>query len=388
MTGWATGDHCQPIIETLNPMKHLTALLLLAVPVQAQSAIYDAGDAGSPPVAPDPTTQGWSLVDPSGGMVGLSALSPDPGTGQNAWVIDDQVTFVGGRAHYERLFSQTEIMAAALVGWELSIEARLVTTAGIDVFAEFATGQTAADDRYLAFYSLSGNDVIANFFLSGISYVCPGGNDGSYHRYTIRKPAGASNVDAEFLFDGVSVGPVPRANSNGNAPAGGVNWGSGSSNATATVNFHNVEFATASGPIGTNYCTAVANSTGTAGAMRASGSTIASTNDVTLTAENLPSNQFGIFVTSRTIGFSPGAGGTSNGNVCLGGVIGRYIMGGQILATGSTGSFELPLDLNVTPQGNGVVSILAGETWHFQAWHRDGVGLGSNFTDGIQIDFQ
>ena len=109
---------------------------------------------------------------------------------------------------------------------------------------------------------------------------------------------------------------------------------------------------------------------------------------MTLKAEDLPSSQFGIFVTSRTIGFSPGAGGSSNGNVCLGGVIGRYIMGGQILPTGSAGSFELSLDLNVTPQANGVVSILAGETWYFQAWHRDGVGLGSNFTDGIQLDFQ
>jgi hypothetical protein len=30
---------------------------------------------------------------------------------------------------------------------------------------------------------------------------------------------------------------------------------------------------------------------------------------------------------------------------------------------------------------------MAGQTWNFQAWHRDQVGLGSNFTDGLEIQF-
>lgn len=370
-------------------MKYVSTLLLLTVPVSAQTAVYDAGSAGSPASAPDPVAQGWALDDPSGGMVGLTPLSPDPGTGLNAWVIDDQATFVGGRAHYAQLFTPTELTNAATTGWELSFDVRLITTSGVDVFAEFATGTTAADDRYLAFFSINGNDVEANIFLAGLTYTCVGGNDGSYHNYTIRKPAGAGSIDADFLFDGVLLGTVPRGGSNPNAPAGGVHWGSGSSGATATVNFNRVEFAPiGGGMIGTNYCMAAPNSSSQVGVMSALGSTIAASNDVTLMAVNLPSNQFGIFVTSRTVGFSPGAGGTSNGNICLGGAIGRYNAAGQILTTGSTGEISLVLNLAATPEGGSIVSVTSGQSWHFQAWHRDGTGLGSNFTDGLQIDFQ
>ena len=141
--------------------------------------------------------------------------------------------------------------------------------------------------------------------------------------------------------------------------------------------------------IGTSYCgPAVTNSTGMEGVMDATGSNSASANNVTLMASQLPTNQFGIFVTSTTQGFAPGAGGTSNGNICLAGTIGRYSAAAQILSTGATGEISLALDLGATPQGSGFVTIMAGETWNFQAWFRDGVGLGSNFTDGYSIDFQ
>lgn len=38
-----------------------------------------------------------------------------------------------------------------------------------------------------------------------------------------------------------------------------------------------------------------------------------------------------------------------------------------------------------TPTGS--VSVLAGETWNWQAWFRD-VGGTSNFSDGVSIQFQ
>ena len=139
---------------------------------------------------------------------------------------------------------------------------------------------------------------------------------------------------------------------------------------------------------GTNYCSAAANSTGSIGTMSATGSTLASANDMTLTASGLPLGQFGIFVTSMSQGFVIGAGGTSNGNLCVAGSIGRYSAPGQIQSSGNTGSFSLALDLTATPQGSTFVSIAAGETWNFQAWYRDNVGLGSNFTDGYELEFQ
>ena len=141
------------------------------------------------------------------------------------------------------------------------------------------------------------------------------------------------------------------------------------------------------GPIGANYCSANANSTGGLSAMSAFGLTSVAANDVTLSASDLPPNQFGIFIVSATQGFVPNAGGTSNGNLCLGGAIGRYVGPGEILSSGAAGEFSLAIDLGLIPQGGGTTATMAGDTWNFQAWHRDAVGLGSNFTDGIEIVF-
>ncbi len=141
------------------------------------------------------------------------------------------------------------------------------------------------------------------------------------------------------------------------------------------------------GPIGTNFCTAVANSSGGTATMGAFGLTSAAANDVTISATSLPNSQFGIFFTSQTQGFVPGAGGTSNGNLCLGGAIDRFAGPSQILNSGAAGEFSLVLDLANFPNGGGITSVLAGESRNFQAWFRDQVGLGSNFSDGIEIVF-
>ena len=140
--------------------------------------------------------------------------------------------------------------------------------------------------------------------------------------------------------------------------------------------------------LGTNYCNAVANSSGQAGSMGAFGSGRVADNNVTLTASNLPPNQFGIFAVAPLQGFVPGTGGTSNGNLCLSGSLGRYVGPGEILSSGATGEFQLAIDLQAIPQGGGTAGTSAGQTWNFQAWFRDQVGLGSNFTDGISITFQ
>ena len=140
--------------------------------------------------------------------------------------------------------------------------------------------------------------------------------------------------------------------------------------------------------LGTNYCTAVPNSTGNTGSISATGSAIRANNDVTLQASSLPNNSFGFFLTSRTQGFVANPGG-SMGNLCLGSPIGRYVGPGQIKNTGLLGAFTLVLNLGQTPTPTGLVSINAGETWNFQSWHRDAVGgaATSNFTDGLSINF-
>ncbi len=141
------------------------------------------------------------------------------------------------------------------------------------------------------------------------------------------------------------------------------------------------------GDIGTNYCVANPNTTGNIGTISATGSVVAANNSVTLTTNDLPNNQFGIFVVGDASAFVPNAGGTSNGNICVGGLVGRYSQPGQILSTGTAGSFSLQINLQTIPQGNGNVATMPGDTWYFQAWHRDGVGFGSNFTNGLEITF-
>lgn len=139
--------------------------------------------------------------------------------------------------------------------------------------------------------------------------------------------------------------------------------------------------------IGTNYCTAAVNSTGAPASIVATGSPSAAANDVTLTASDAPAGQFGIFLVSRTQGFTPVAAG----HLCLGGAIGRYDRPGQIVGVDASGTFRLVLDLAATPEGGVLTPIGGGETWNFQGWFRDVDGAGAttaNWTDGVSIDFR
>ncbi|QDV08295.1 hypothetical protein Poly30_38320 [Planctomycetes bacterium Poly30] len=141
--------------------------------------------------------------------------------------------------------------------------------------------------------------------------------------------------------------------------------------------------------LGIVFCDPVAtNSTGVTGRLDATGSTSLAANDVTLVASRLPLNAFGFFIASRQRGFTPNPAG-STGNLCLGGAIGRYVGPGQIQDSGAAGSFSLTIDVTAIPQPTGLVPAAVGESWSFQAWHRDSL-LGfptSNFTDGVRITF-
>lgn len=139
--------------------------------------------------------------------------------------------------------------------------------------------------------------------------------------------------------------------------------------------------------LGAPYCTANVNSTGAVATICAEGSATAALNDLTLTVFRLPLGTVGYFLTSRLTGFVPNAGGSS-GNLCLGGSVGRYNT--QVLGSGPGGTYSLVLNLPATPQPTGLVSITAGETWHFQSWYRDAVGGAptSNFSNALFLFFE
>lgn len=143
------------------------------------------------------------------------------------------------------------------------------------------------------------------------------------------------------------------------------------------------------GALGIVYCDTPANSSGEVGEITARGSLDVTLNDFSLTATNLPMNQFGIFLGSRTEGFTPNPGGSS-GNLCLGGAIGRFVGPGQIVHSGANGSFSISVDLNALPTPSNLVPAMSGETWSFQAWYRDMVFIAptSNYTDATTVAFQ
>ncbi len=140
------------------------------------------------------------------------------------------------------------------------------------------------------------------------------------------------------------------------------------------------------GEVGSVYCSpANLNSTGEPAIIAGYGSDAVAADNLTLVAEQMPSHQFGYFLTSQTQDFVANPAG-SQGNLCLGGTIARYAA--QVQSTGAGGTFWLAIDLTAIPT-TPPTSVLPGETWNFQAWFRDANPTNtSNFTDGLEILFQ
>lgn len=139
--------------------------------------------------------------------------------------------------------------------------------------------------------------------------------------------------------------------------------------------------------VGLTYCSpSVANSTGASARLRARGSEMRAHGDLVLRAERLPLGSTVLMLNARDQVSIPGAGG-SLGVLCLGGGIGPFT---QDLRTSSTsGNVDLRVDLSAQPRPAGAVSVMAGETWHYQAWYRDAVGGSavSNLTDAVTLLF-
>jgi len=137
--------------------------------------------------------------------------------------------------------------------------------------------------------------------------------------------------------------------------------------------------------VGTNYCAPlVPNSTGATGHVSGSGSASLAANDLVLRASGLPNNAFGYFLCSRIQAHAPVAQ-SPFGVLCVASPIGRF--SNQIQNTGTSGSFQIAVDNLSLPQPNGAVAAASGETWNFQAWHRDSLAgqAVANFTNGLAV---
>ncbi|MEM8709486.1 MAG: vanadium-dependent haloperoxidase [Planctomycetota bacterium] len=136
---------------------------------------------------------------------------------------------------------------------------------------------------------------------------------------------------------------------------------------------------------GLSYCTpGIPNSTGMPARLKLLGTDSAAANDLKVSATQLPANSFGVFLVSRTQGLTYPAP-NSQGRLCLSGSLG-WMVGGSIMNSGPSGTLFGSVDLNALPQPGGAVAAQPGETWNFQAWHRDANPTStSNLTDAVAV---
>jgi hypothetical protein len=140
-------------------------------------------------------------------------------------------------------------------------------------------------------------------------------------------------------------------------------------------------------PIGFPYCQSNPTSTGVQSTLSIFGSTSVVADEVEITAF-LPVNTIGFFLTSLDPGFVPNAGG-SNGNLCLGGAIGRF----QQLAKLSGANGEITISTLVgewsigdLPHPMTSYAAVPGTSSHFQLWFRENTTFpSSNFSQGVRV---
>ena len=137
---------------------------------------------------------------------------------------------------------------------------------------------------------------------------------------------------------------------------------------------------------GVQYCLGNPNSTGDYGFITMHGSANDHSTKV-LKASGLPQNQFAYFLAGDG-GFGTVQPVGSAGVLCLVGAgIGRYNQGAEVQFTGSSGEISLMIDPEALRHPGGSVAAMAGQTWNFQAWHRENGGS-SNFTNAISVVFE
>ena len=133
--------------------------------------------------------------------------------------------------------------------------------------------------------------------------------------------------------------------------------------------------------LGTPFCPGVANSTGAASEMTASGSLSVAANDLVITADNLPGGQVGVFFYAPNQ-LNGGAGlPFGDGLRCAGGTVFRIFPPTPVVANAATKTVN-----NTLPSGAGIGAFL---TQHFQFWYRDpgAGGAGFNLSTAMTLVF-
>jgi hypothetical protein len=125
----------------------------------------------------------------------------------------------------------------------------------------------------------------------------------------------------------------------------------------------------------TSYCTSSPNSSGSAALMSVDGCDSMIANALTLRAMGVPANKPGLFFYGALAAQLP----AGNGTLC--------IASPQRLTAELSDSGGV-LETNVDFQSPEAQAVTPGATWRFQAFFRDTVGAGFDFSDGIELELQ
>ncbi len=346
------------------------SLLCLAVPSRAQGRLFVANDE-------------WTLSD-----AGFSA-APDTGL----FVRNLASWFIGGGAGnflaYSSDFSLTQgALAAEMAGsghqWTVSTTVPFTLANLLTYDAVFVAGAPAPDPVVLRHYLLSGGCVYVAAGANGFASAAAQAD----HWNAMMEPLGLSYAPA---FDtGEGVMPIQSAHPIFQGVTGLYQKDGQSITDLDAVDPSN-EVLVDSGPLGLyaifesapcgmlSHCTLAPNSAGPGALIGALGSSSIGANNLTLTCDQLPSTQPGLFFYGHLASELP----FGDGLRCVGGSILRLM---PPLGSGTGGSVSLALDLTSAPL---VGSVVAGETLHFQFWYRDPAagGTGFNMSDALAIKF-
>lgn len=133
-------------------------------------------------------------------------------------------------------------------------------------------------------------------------------------------------------------------------------------------------------PMGVNYCTSTANSSGSAAVLGFSGTTSISGNDLTLEGSGGPAGSFGLFIYSPTVASLP----VGDGTLCVGGPFRRL---GSPVAADANGESRQVVPTLSGPLSTWMGGVQIGSTWNFQWIFRDTIGSGLNLSDGLSLSF-
>ena len=228
---------------------------------------------------------------------------------------------------------------------------------------------------------INGNQFNNSEVGSGAAYLFARmGNTWSQQAYL--KASNTDNIDSFGARIALSGGTLIIGASGEDSDATGVNGNQSNNNANSAGAAYIFDLSDLS-TIGSGICQpAMPNSTGLPSTLTAEGSDIAADNSLTLIATDLPLNQFGFLINAMNTQMVS----ISDGILCIGPDVGRH--NSQAGSSGMTGTISTTVDLSNLPRpSGGPQPALAGQTWYFQVWHRDGPGI-SNFTNGIEILFQ